>query len=553
MIDEVIAAARSKLALPETVDVTRYRSIVELFDDCCDRYGSSKSFTSLGKTLTYQELRAYADNFASYIQHHTELQPGDCIAIQLPNIIQFPVALFGALKAGLIVVNTNPLYSKVEIEHQFNDAGVKGLVVLANVAANVQSVVKDLELKTVIVTEVADLDNFVRRNIINFVVRKIKKGVPPFSIPQKTSFREVLALGGQSSPTVVERNPQDLAVLQYTGGTTGVAKGAMLSHGNIIANTLQSAAIFSTYDFDDKSETFIAPLPLYHIYAFTVTLVMLTKGAHSVLIPNPRDLDSMVKAMQAQPFSALCGLNTLFVALTNHTGFQQLDFSHLKMTLSGGMALTQDAAKEWQQLTKSPVFEGYGLTEASPVVTVNPGGGNQIGTIGLPLPSTSVRILGEDGVDQGVDQPGELLVKGPQVMMGYWQRPDATQEVMSGDWLHTGDIAVVQPDGYLKIVDRKKDMIIVSGFNVYPNEVENVVVEHPLVLECAVVGVPSKSRGEAVKLFVVAKDPSLTEEMLLVHCRQSLAAYKVPDYVEFRDSLPKSHVGKVLRKELKAD
>ncbi len=551
MLENLINAQREKLGLPNEVDVEVYGNITEAFEDAVSQFRDRPAYTSVGRTLTYGELDELSAQFASYLQNHTNLKSGDRIAIQLPNIIQYPVVFFGAIRAGLIVVNTNPLYSRRELEHQFNDSGAKALVILANVADKTAEALPATGIETVILTELADLHSPLKRLLINNVVKYVKKMVPKFSIPGAIPFNKALAMGRQQSPKPVEKCLDDVVVLQYTGGTTGVAKGAMLSHGNILANTLQSAAIFKDYGFTQDGEIMIQPLPLYHIYAFLVSMIVMSHGCHVVLIPNPRDLPGMVKELSKWQFTGFCGLNTLFVGLCNNAAFRQLDFSRLKMTISGGMALTRDAEARWHEVTGSHIYEGYGLTETSPVVSVNPGSGNRVGTIGLPVASTQVKLLDSDGNEVPLGEAGELCVKGPQVMQGYWQCQEETEKVIKDGWLLTGDVAVMDADGYLKIVDRKKDMILVSGFNVYPNELEDVVSQHQDIVECAAVGVADEKTGEAVKLFVVSKNPQLNDKMVIDHCRERMAAYKVPRMVEFRDELPKSNVGKILRRELR--
>jgi long-chain acyl-CoA synthetase len=461
------------------------------------------------------------------------------------------VALFGAMRAGFVVVNTNPLYSAPEVEHQLRDAGAKALIVLANFAHNVSTVLANTDVRLVIVSELADLHPPLQRTLINFAVRYIKRMVPAFHIPGAIAFRTAL----RADPATVQSvpmQPHDVAVLQYTGGTTGVAKGAMLSHRNLTANAQQGAAMFATYGLRNGCETFIAPLPLCHIYSFTLSMILLTSGNHSVLIPNPRDLKGLVAEMRRYPFTGFSGLNTLFVALCQREDFAALDFSRLKATVSGGMALTGGAAERWRQITGKGVYEGYGLTEASPVVSINPGTNNQIGTIGVALPATQVKVVDEHNLELDINQPGELCVRGPQVMLGYWQRADETSKVLDADgWLRTGDIAIVREDGYIKIVDRIKDVIVVSGFKVYPGEVEDVLSRHPDILECAAIGVPDEHSGEVVKAFVVLRRPGLTEQQVRDYCHENLTGYKVPKQVEFRKDLPKSNVGKVLRRALR--
>lgn len=550
MIKTLIDSARARLGIPASVPFARYDSVLGLFDEAVQQFADKPAFTSLGHTLTFGDVDRLSARFAVFLQQQPQLQPGDRIAVQLPNLIQYPVVLFGAMRAGLIVVNTNPLYKSEEIAHQLNDAGAKALVVLANVASNAASVLAQTSVRLVIVTELADLHPPLQRFMINNAVRYLKRMVPAFDIPGALKLRAALRTGGELRK--LPRHAEDIAVLQYTGGTTGIAKGAMLSHRNLVANTLQGREMFLTYGIRDGKESFVLPLPLYHIYSFTFSMIMMTAGNHCLLIPNPRDLDSMVAAMRKQPFTGLCGLNTLFVSLCDHAGFRALDFSRMKATISGGMALTAVAAKRWQEVTGRPVYEGYGLTEASPVVTVNPGTNNQPGTIGLALPDTELRVIDDENAVLDINQPGELCVRGPQVMLGYWQRPEETAHVLDGDgWLRTGDIAIIREDGFTKIVDRKKDLIVVSGFKVYPGEIEDVVSQHPDVVLCAAIGVPDEHSGEVVQLYVVKRRETLSEQELRDYCRQHLTNYKVPRHVIFRADLPKSAVGKVLRRELR--
>ena len=552
MITTLIESARARLGIPASVPFDKYQSVLDLFDEASTRFADDVAFTGLGKSLTFRELDQLITQFAVFLQSRPELLPGDRIALQLPNVLQYPVALFGAMRAGLVVVNTNPLYKPDEIAHQLNDAGAKALVVLANVAANAAAVLGKTSVRLVVVTELGDLHTPFKRFVINNVARYIKRMVPPYNIPAAVTLLDALNAGSNRELKVLPRRADDVAILQYTGGTTGVAKGAMLTHRNLIANTLQGREMFMTYGIREAQETFVLPLPLYHIYSFTFSMIMLTSGNRCLLIPNPRDLDSMVKDMRRQPFTGICGLNTLFVSLCDHAGFRALDFSRLKVTISGGMALTQAAAQRWQQVTGVPVYEGYGLTEASPVVSVNPGNNNQPGTIGLAVPNTELKIVDDNGAELDINQPGELCVRGPQVMPGYWQRPEETAQVLDADgWLRTGDIAIIREDGFAKIVDRKKDLIVVSGFKVFPGEIEDVVSKHPDVVICAAIGVPDAHSGEVVQLYVVSRRASLTETEVRDFCRQHLTSYKVPRHVIFRDELPKSAVGKVLRRELR--
>ena len=551
-INETIEATLARLGLATHIDTDRFQSIVELFEDALKRHDTAIACSSLGHDLRYAELDKLSGDFASWLQNESGLIAGDRVAIQMPNLIQYLVVVLGVLRAGFVVVNTNPLYTERELEHQFNDAQVKLLVVQANVAQTAAAVLPRTGVEKVVVTELADLHPQPKRSLINFVAKHVKKMVPPFDIPGALSLRAVLAAGAKRARQSVSPQPDDLAMLQYTGGTTGVAKGAMLSHRNLVANVLQSDAMFASHKLQGTGDVFMQPLPVYHIYAFTASMYALYGGAQTVFIPNPRDLGSVVDAFDRYRPKLFCGLNTLFVALSNDERFRKLDFSNLKVTLSGGMALTEAAANEWQAITGCTVSEGYGLTETSPVATSNPGYAQQIGTIGVPVPHTNVRVLNDAGELLGFDEPGELGIQGPQVMQGYWQRPEATAEVIDAEgWFATGDVAVIQPDGYLRIVDRKKDMIVVSGFNVYPNELEDVLAGHPDVLECAAVGIPDSSSGEVVKMFVVRKDVRLTEQEVKDFCRQHLTAYKIPKQVEFRDELPKTNVGKILRRELR--
>lgn len=539
-------------SVPREVDLDKYSSMVDVFEQAVKKYPDRPAFSSVGVTLTYRDLDTQTRNFAAWLQNKTDLKPGDRIAVQMPNLNQYPVVVFGAMRAGLIVVNTNPLYTTREMEHQFNDSGAKALVILANMAENAEKVLPHTSIEHVIVTEIADMHSPIKRMLMNAVVKHVKKMVPPFSIPQAHKLPAVLSAGAREKFTPVQCKTDDIAVLQYTGGTTGVAKGAMLTHGNLVANLLQVRPMMEDSVIEGQ-EVVIAPLPLYHIYSFTLNCgIMLEAGSHNILIPNPRDIPGFVKELQNHKFTAFLGLNTLFVVLCNNEDFQKLDFSHLKLTSSGGMALTSDTAKMWERVTGCAISEGFGMTETSPVVTFNPGSAIQLGTIGLPVPSTKVKTIDDDGNETPLGEAGELCVKGPQVMRGYWQRPEDTQKSFTDDgYIQTGDVAVIQEDGYIRIVDRKKDMIIVSGFNVFPNEIEDVLSSHPKVVECAAVGVPDAKSGEAVKAYLVASAEGVTENELKEFCRERLTAYKVPRYFEFRDELPKTNVGKILRRELR--
>ncbi len=555
-MNETFFSDKYPKGLPSTVDVKKYASVIEVFNANVKKYADRPAFTALGKTLTYGELDRLSSDFASYLQNQTNLKKGDRIAVQLPNLLQYPIVVFGAMRAGLIVVNTNPLYTERELEHQFNDSGAKALVVLAQMAGKAEKVVPKTQIEHVIVTEAGDMCSALKRTLVNFVIKHVRKEVEPYNLPGHKTLRSVLSAGSAKPYTPVEMSQDDICVLQYTGGTTGVAKGAMLTHQNLIANMCQAHPLFVmglNADGDESSKTVIAPLPLYHIYAFTVNcMVLMETGNHSVLIPNPRDIPGFVKEMAKWEFNALLGLNTLFVALCNNADFRKLNFSRLQMTISGGMALTKDAADQWMKVTGCEVSEGYGMTETSPIVSFNPPGHTKLGTIGMPVPGTLCKVISDDGDDLPVGEAGELCVKGPQVMKGYWQRPEATAETITEDgWLKTGDMAVIMEDGFMKIVDRKKDMIIVSGFNVYPNEIEDVVASHPEIVECAAIGLPDERSGEVVKVFVVGSNPQLTAKDVIDWCRERLTAYKVPKHVEFRDELPKTNVGKILRRELR--
>ena len=535
------------------INPDEYQNIQAVLKQSCERFADKPAFSNLGKTLTYGELYKLSGDFAAYLQQNTDLQPGDRIAVQLPNLIQYPIVVFGAMRAGLIVVNTNPLYTAREMEHQFNDAGAKALVCLANMAHLAEEVLPKTGIKHVVITEVADMLPPLKRMLINAVVKHVKKMVPAYSLPKAVKLNDALALGRGKAVREASPKSEDVAVLQYTGGTTGVAKGAMLTHRNIVANMLQCKALMGA-NLNDGSEVLIAPLPLYHIYAFTFhCMAMMLSGNHNILISNPRDLPAMIKDLGKYRFSGFVGLNTLFVALCNSEDFRKLDFSALKVTLSGGMALQLATAERWKQVTGCPICEGYGLTETSPVASVNPIEHIQLGSIGIPVPSTQFKVINDDGQELTQGEIGELCIKGLQVMKGYWQRPEATDEVIDADgWFKTGDIGVIQEDGYIRIVDRKKDMILVSGFNVYPNELEDVLASLPGVLQCAAIGVPDEKSGEAIKLFVVVKPgESLTKEQVMQHMHDNLTGYKRPRYVEFRESLPTTNVGKILRRELR--
>ena len=533
--------------------VARYSSVLDVFEEACRRFPTKPAFTNMGRTITYSELNRKAETFAAFLQNELKLKKGDRIAIQMPNLLQYPVAMYGALKAGLVIVNTNPLYTDREMKHQFNDAGCVAIVILANFAHNLQKILSETKIRHVIVTEIGDMLGFPKSLLVNTVVKHLKKMVPAYSISDAIPFSLVLQKGASMTYHKVSMSLEEVAFLQYTGGTTGVSKGAMLTHHNLVANMAQVLE-WIKITLKEGEELGICALPLYHIFALTVHgLTLVTFGGHSILITNPKDIPGFVKELSKYPFTLTTGVNTLFNALMNCPDFTKLSFKHLKLSVAGGMALQSSVAKRWMEMTKSVLVEGYGLTEASPVVCVNPiDGRDRVGSIGLPLPSTMVKLIDDNGATVKQGEPGELCVKGPQVMKGYWQRPDETANIMTSDgWLKTGDVAVVDNDGFFKIVDRKKDMILVSGFNVYPNEVEDVVATHPGVLEVAAIGVPNEHSGEVVKIFVVKKDQGLTADALIEHARKSLTSYKVPKQVEFRKELPKTNVGKILRRALK--
>ncbi len=546
--------------VPARIDLDAYQSVVDVFERSCRKFADRPAFSNLGVTLSYAELDRLSAAFAGYLQKHTDLQPGERIAVQMPNLLHYPVAVFGALRAGLVVVNTNPLYTAREMRHQFKDAGVRALVYLNMFGKLVQEVLPDTEIEYLIEARMGDFLPAPKGWLVNTLVKHVKKLVPDYRLPQALPFKAVLKQGQGHGLKPVQAGHEDVAVLQYTGGTTGVAKGAMLTHGNLIANMLQVNACLAQLGPDgaplmkEAQEVMIAPLPLYHIYAFTANcMCMMVNGNHNVLITNPRDIGGFIKELGKWQFSALLGLNTLFVALMDHPEFKKLDFSHLKLTNSGGTALVKATAERWQAITGCPVTEGYGLTETSPVASANPYGERaRLGSVGIPVPGTAFKVIDDQGNELPLGERGELCIKGPQVMKGYWQRPEATAEVLDAEgWFKSGDIAVIDPDGYVRIVDRKKDMIIVSGFNVYPNEIEDVVMAHPKVASCAAVGVPDEKSGEAVKLFVVPRDAAVTVDELKAYCRENFTGYKVPKHIVFKETLPMTPVGKILRRELR--
>ncbi|CRG50684.1 long-chain-fatty-acid--CoA ligase [Yersinia wautersii] len=538
--------------VPAEIDPDRYSSLIDMFENAALRYADQPAFINMGEVMTFRKLEERSRAFAAYLQQGLGLQKGDRVALMMPNLLQYPIALFGVLRAGMIVVNVNPLYTPRELEHQLSDSGAVAIVIVSNFAHTLEKVVFKTQVRHVILTRMGDQLSAAKGTLVNFVVKYIKRLVPKYYLPDAISFRTVLQKGRRMQYVKPDVINTDTAFLQYTGGTTGVAKGAILTHRNMQSNLEQAKAAYAPL-LQPGRDLVVTALPLYHIFALTVNcLLFIELGGRSLLITNPRDIPSMVKELSRYPFTAITGVNTLFNALLNNEEFTHLNFSSLRLSVGGGMPVQKAVAEKWETLTGKHLLEGYGLTECSPLVTGNPYDlKHYSGSIGLPVPSTDVRLRDDDGNDVESGKPGELWVRGPQVMLGYWQRPDATDEVLKDGWLATGDIATMDEDGFLRIVDRKKDMILVSGFNVYPNEIEEVVALHAKVLESAVIGVPNEVSGEAVKVFVVKKDASLTPEELLTHCRRYLTGYKVPKIVEFRDELPKSNVGKILRRELR--
>ena len=535
------------------IDITQYSSISDVFRQSVEKFAHQPAFQNMGKMLTYAEVGKLAENFASYLQNVLKLPRGERVAIMLPNLLQYPIALFGILQAGLVAVNTNPLYTPRELEHQLKDSGATTIIVLENFANTLELVLPRTQIKHVIVASVGEMFGFFKGTLMNFVLRKIKKMVPEYRISGAIPFQTTLKEGAAHTFRPVTLTREDTALLQYTGGTTGVAKGAILSHGNICANMLQAKEWIKNQLREGK-ETVIAALPLYHIFALTVNLMIFTNaGSKIILITNPRDMKGFIGELKKERISVFIGVNTLFNGMVNQPDFATVDFSNLRLTLGGGMATQKAVAEKWKKITGTPIVEAYGLTEASPGVCCNPLNIEAYsGGIGLPVPSTEVELRDADGKEVPVGQPGELWVRGPQVMQGYWNRPEETAKTIDArGFLETGDIAVMDEKGWLKLVDRKKDLIVVSGFNVYPNEIEEVISHNDKVMEVACIGVPNEKTGEALKVFVVKKDPSLTKEELIEFCRTELTAYKVPKDIEFRDELPKSNVGKILRRELR--
>ncbi|MDI9275999.1 long-chain-fatty-acid--CoA ligase FadD [Pantoea sp. EABMAA-21] len=538
--------------VPAEINADRYTSLVELFEHAALQYADQTAFINMGQPMTYRQLDKQSRDFAAWLQQGLGLKQGDRVALMMPNLLQYPVALFGVLRAGMVVVNVNPLYTPRELKHQLNDSGASAIVIVSNFAHTLEKVVAETPIKHVMLTRMGDQLAPVKATLVNFVVKYVKKLVPKYHLPGAVPFRSALQQGAQMTYQRPTLTNSDLAFLQYTGGTTGVAKGAMLTHGNMQANLEQTKATYGKLLRAGKEQV-VTALPLYHIFALTVNgLLFLDLGGTNLLITNPRDIPGFVKELSKFPFTAITGVNTLFNALLNDENFNKLDFSTLRLSAGGGMAVQKAVAERWEKLTGHYLLEGYGLTECSPLVSVNPYDITcHTGSIGLPVPSTDVRIVDDEDNDVAPGEPGELCIRGPQVMVGYWQRPDATEEVLKNGWLHTGDVVTVDGEGFIRIVDRKKDMILVSGFNVYPNEIEDVLMQHPKVREAAAIGVPSDLSGEAVKVCIVKKDSSLTKEEVLDHCRRQLTGYKVPKIIEFRDELPKTNVGKILRRELR--
>ncbi|SHO59520.1 AMP-binding protein [Algoriphagus zhangzhouensis] len=539
-------------SVDKEVNCEAYTSVVDLFEESVEKYQNDTAYECMGKTMSFNELDTLSANFANYLSKELKLPKGTRIAIQMPNTLQYPVVMFGALRAGMIVVNTNPLYTPSEMEHQFNDAGADVVVIVANFASNLEKIMGKIKAKHVVVTELGDLLGGLKGTIVNLVVKHIKKMVPAYSIPGAVSFKDALAKGAKYSFSKETISLEDTAYLQYTGGTTGVSKGAELTHGNIVAN-MQQISAWMKPKLKEREELVVTALPLYHIFALTVNcLAMMKIGAHNLLITNPRDMKAFCKDLSKHEFTVFTGVNTLFNGLLNQDSFKSLNFKKLKIAVGGGMAVQKYTAEQWKSLTGVPLAEGYGLTETSPVASCNPiDGTERIGTIGIPLPNTEMMIADDDGNEVPLGERGEVLIKGPQVMKGYWNRPDETAKVMHGDWFKSGDIGVMDEDGFFKIVDRKKEMILVSGFNVYPNEVEDCIAGMDEVTEVGVIGMPDPRSTEKVVAYIVPKDKSLTSEQVITHCHQYLTNYKVPKEVYFTDELPKSNVGKILRRKIK--
>nr|WP_314738725.1 long-chain-fatty-acid--CoA ligase FadD [uncultured Haemophilus sp.] len=537
----------------KTIDVTKYDSLVEMFEAAVKRHPDMPAYINMGQILTFRKLEERSRAFAAYLQNELRLEKGDRVALMMPNLLQYPIALFGALRAGLVIVNVNPLYTPRELEHQLNDSGAKAIVIVSNFAATLEKVVFNTQVEHVILTRMGDQLSFGKRTLVNFVVKYIKKLVPKYKLPHAVSFRETLSIGKQRQYVKPDIESGDLAFLQYTGGTTGVAKGAMLTHANMVANVFQAKWVAEPLLRNAKVRVAAIPLPMYHVFALSVNcLLFIELGITGLLITNPRDIPGFVKELKKHRIVALCGVNTLFNALLNNEHFKEVDFSAMKLSVGGGAAVQGAVAKRWFETTGCHIIEGYGMTECSPLIAASLWDSTEhIGAIGVPVPNTDIRIVDDAGNEVPLGERGELWVKGPQVMKGYWNRPEDTAEVLHDGWMATGDIVEMGQDLNLRIVDRKKDMIIVSGFNVYPNEIEDVVAHNPKVNEVVAIGVPHPVSGEIIKIFVTKKDESLTREELRTYCRQFLTGYKIPKEIEFRDELPKTNVGKILRRVLR--
>ena len=537
----------------KTIDVTKYESLVEMFEAAVKRHPDMPAYINMGQVLTFRKLEERSRAFAAYLQNELRLEKGDRVALMMPNLLQYPIALFGALRSGLVIVNVNPLYTPRELEHQLNDSGAKVIVIVSNFAATLEKVVFNTQIEHVILTRMGDQLSFGKRTLVNFVVKYIKKLVPKYKLPHAVSFREALSIGKQRQYVKPNLESSDLAFLQYTGGTTGVAKGAMLTHANMVANVFQAKWVAEPLLKDAKVRVAAIPLPMYHVFALSVNcLLFIELGVTGLLITNPRDIPGFVKELKKQRIVALCGVNTLFNALLNNEHFKEVDFSALRLSVGGGAAIQGAVAKRWFETTGCHIIEGYGMTECSPLIAASRWDSTEhTGSIGVPVPNTDIRIMDDTGNEVPIGERGELWVKGPQVMKGYWNRPEDTAEVLHDGWMATGDIVEMGQDLNLRIVDRKKDMIIVSGFNVYPNEIEDVIAHNPKVNEVVAVGVPHPVSGEIIKIFVTKKDESLTREELRSYCRQFLTGYKIPKEIEFRDELPKTNVGKILRRVLR--
>ncbi|MBY7949185.1 long-chain-fatty-acid--CoA ligase FadD [Vibrio fluvialis] len=541
--------------VPETINPDQYLSLVEMFEQSVHKYADQPAFINMGSVMTFRKLEERSRAFAAYLQNELKLKKGDRVALMMPNLLQYPVALFGILRAGMIAVNVNPLYTPRELEHQLNDADARAIVIVSNFANTLEQIVANTQVKHVVLTSLGQMLPRAKGTLVDFVVKYVKGMVPKYDLPGAISMRKALHKGRRLQYVKPFMSGEDIAFLQYTGGTTGVAKGAILTHRNMVANVLQAKGAYGPV-LREGRELVVTALPLYHVFALTVNcLLFIEMGGSNLLITNPRDIPGFVKELQKHPFTAITGVNTLFNALVNNEDFHELNFANMKLSVGGGMAVQRAVAEKWKKITGVHLLEGYGLTECSPLVTGNPYDlADYSGAIGLPVPSTEVRIVDDEGNVLNYDQTGELQVRGPQVMQGYWQRPEATKEVINEEgWLSTGDIVSFDENGMIYIVDRKKDMILVSGFNVYPNEIEDVVALHGKVLEVAAIGQPHEVSGEVVKIYVVKRDPSLTKDELITHCRKHLTGYKVPKLIEFREELPKTNVGKILRRVLREE